>query len=1063
MIEFIIGRRKSGKSTYLIKKIQSCIQNKEGCILLVPEQSTLENEEEMIRVLGSQGLLDVQVLGFNKLSNLYLKKTPLRNKQILKEKGQLLVLNRAISSLDLKVFNKPKAGIVKELLKVIGYLQEVDQDRLNQADFKSQPHLMEKIQDILTIKKSYEDFIHNDYVDQNNLYDELEMAIKKDQVVSTLHIFVDDFYRFSKKQLRVLFTLMKFAKSFSLAIDADSRDPSLFAPSLSILEDLKAFAQAEGLAFEVTEMKDQWYENTNIALLDNHLSKNRRGVFPDTVDGLVIRRVTNYDLEIKKLFESILRLYDQGIQYNEMKIVCNNLDAYRNYFKFYRRLYGVPLFINEKVKVHNHPLSRLVLGFIRLTEKNYTDFIVDILKTGYLDFSPEEIETLEAYVLENGIHYNKWNKVIGGEAFIEVEESRIKVLDLISDYRKTLDKTNLKTRIASMYQFLTKIKVYESIKEKTEQFKEKGNYNSVYINTQIWNVLLDTLDQLVAFLGDQSLSEEDLYWLLRNSLERENISILPVKSNEVLVISSEDAFKEKAVAVFLIGVNEGHFPEVIGEDLLFPLKENESLEQAYGWKQDKSSRQEIKNLENYFALTIANKYLYLSYSMSDGEGGSLNPSYLISQLEKFGTSKGGTEENSLKIQDAFHEDTGYFYSPEVSLTHLIQEAFQSNSNPEGVAFSKSIWSGVKEQFKDLLEELRLYDKEEVQDGLVAASIVREAFYKNDLPYFSISKLEGYGRCPYHFFLSYAIRPKEEQDYEIPAMEYGNIFHNVLYHAGRAGYLATANAHEKELTALFETEYEAKGFEKYDTMAQTYYKEKAIREGVELVAYLNKEAEESHFTPVAFELEFGPGKEVSEYTLQGEDGTEIFMDGKIDRVDLLQEQEVTYLRVLDYKLRNKSIDLSKIKDGISFQLFLYLNTLQKDKHKKFGEKTNPAGLFYAPCISQDGPRMMSSLVVENPSFFHDKSPYVKNKGLPIEDFDALAQGMDETILQHARKILKGDFKPYPYFYGTTNKGCLYCSYGNICRISQRKTFRRLKTINTKKSEKVQGGDRYGVDE
>ena len=193
MIEFIIGRRKSGKSTYLIKKIQSCIQNKEGCILLVPEQSTLENEEEMIRVLGSQGLLDVQVLGFNKLSNLYLKKTPLRNKQILKEKGQLLVLNRAISSLDLKVFNKPKAGIVKELLKVIGYLQEVDQDRLNQADFKSQPHLMEKIQDILTIKKSYEDFIHNDYVDQNNLYDELEMAIKKDQVVSTLHIFVDDF------------------------------------------------------------------------------------------------------------------------------------------------------------------------------------------------------------------------------------------------------------------------------------------------------------------------------------------------------------------------------------------------------------------------------------------------------------------------------------------------------------------------------------------------------------------------------------------------------------------------------------------------------------------------------------------------------------------------------------------------------------------------------------------------------------------------------------------------------------------------------------------------------
>ena len=132
-IEFVLGRRQSGKSKYMTDILKKHIDSKEICYFLVPEQSTLDTENKIISRLKSKGLLDVQVVSFKKLGNLLLKNSNLRLKTFLTEQGQLLILNKIINELnnELVFFKKAKASTLEEINKVIGSLRDLDNIALN--------------------------------------------------------------------------------------------------------------------------------------------------------------------------------------------------------------------------------------------------------------------------------------------------------------------------------------------------------------------------------------------------------------------------------------------------------------------------------------------------------------------------------------------------------------------------------------------------------------------------------------------------------------------------------------------------------------------------------------------------------------------------------------------------------------------------------------------------------------------------------------------------------------------------------------------------------------------
>ena len=97
----------------------------------------------------------------------------------------------------------------------------------------------------------------------------------------------------------------------------------------------------------------------------------------------------------------------------------------------------------------------------------------------------------------------------------------------------------------------------------------------------------------------------------------------------------------------------------------------------------------------------------------------------------------------------------------------------------------------------------------------------------------------------------------------------------------------------------------------------------------------------------FELEVGRDGDVKPFTLLLPGGERIQVEGKIDRVDIMQKDGISYVRVVDYKTGVKKFRLSDILYGLNMQMLLYLIALWRD-NSKYGSVV-PAGILYMPAL------------------------------------------------------------------------------------------------------------------
>ena len=70
----------------------------------------------------------------------------------------------------------------------------------------------------------------------------------------------------------------------------------------------------------------------------------------------------------------------------------------------------------------------------------------------------------------------------------------------------------------------------------------------------------------------------------------------------------------------------------------------------------------------------------------------------------------------------------------------------------------------------------------------------------------------------------------------------------------------------------------------------------------------------------------------------ENGKQIEIIGKIDRVDIAKTEDGKYIRIIDYKSSIKDIDFSEVYGGLQLQLITYLDAMCKI------EDFTPAGIL-----------------------------------------------------------------------------------------------------------------------
>lgn len=211
-------------------------------------------------------------------------------------------------------------------------------------------------------------------------------------------------------------------------------------------------------------------------------------------------------------------LRDEKLRYRDIAVLTGNLGGYEKIIDAVFSEYEIPFFIDRKVDINNHPLTRMILSMFDVFIDNWSyEAVFSYLKTGLTNVEMHDIDKLENYVLACGIRGSIWTREWDmSPDFIPDEkntEAQTEMLDRINRIReevvkpllefrnKTKGKRTAREFCTAIYDFLVGLDVPDKIEQSIRKFNDKGDLSLANEYSQVWNTVMDLLNQIVEAMG----------------------------------------------------------------------------------------------------------------------------------------------------------------------------------------------------------------------------------------------------------------------------------------------------------------------------------------------------------------------------------------------------------------------------------------------------------------------------------------------------------------------------------------------------------------------------------
>ena len=108
--------------------------------------------------------------------------------------------------------------------------------------------------------------------------------------------------------------------------------------------------------------------------------------------------------------------------------------------------------------------------------------------------------------------------------------------------------------------------------------------------------------------------------------------------------------------------------------------------------------------------------------------------------------------------------------------------------------------------------------------------------------------------------------------------------------------------------------------------------------------LAEQVKKGDFVPSGFEVSFSAIDNLKAMKIRLSEDEELLLKGRIDRLDLCEDEKHVYVKIIDYKSGNTSFDLAALYYGLQLQLVVYMDAALEMEERKNPEKTAvPAGI------------------------------------------------------------------------------------------------------------------------
>lgn len=1069
-------------------------------LLLVPDQFSLQAERDAFFYLDKTGLMDLAVVDFSALGHKILKEAGGPVPPLIDKYGRHMLLTRILEESDdaLKIYKgvRGKNSFVERVNMLISEMKrsEVSVDMLREVSesLEDSSFLKYKLKDIVTLFSLYEEAIAGKYLDSEDYITFYGDKMLNSSLVAASDVWVYGFDTFTPKNMLVLERILKTARSLNIVMtweDAaktppersakvDAGDPSqsgdaawpgdagfLAADDREDLFSLTGFVirnlveMAEDLNEEVT------CQAITGSVRDNLWSKTLReiSVSPEAPLQEKDPRITavctsNIYAEADRAAAYILQLVrEHGYRFGDIVVVCNDTGLRSGVIRRTFVRWGIPVFIDQKRKVIQHPVVGFLLSLLEIIGNGYRDSaVMQLIKSGFLGLAEEEQDALENYVQQFKIRGTLWKKPFSrmgdnytAEDLNRFNELREQVVSVIETARDRIGKYNTAgEKIRGLYGFLADDFMMEDrIEAMAKAQQEAGFLDGAAETGQSWNVICRIFDQIVETVGEERLSGRALRQIVEAGLAEMEIGIVPVNPDSVLVGTMQRTRVGRVKALLVLGANEGLLPLQKTDEGLLSEREKAVLEEMdleFSRTEDMVKQEE--RLAIYRTLSQPEERLYVSCSRIDETGGELRPSAVFRELENFLQSRAESDDSVVLGDLEDGEVTEIAVSPKGAISYLtdaFREYLEDGKLDEDWLYA-GLWYGSHEP--EEMERIRRGMEFDNEQNALGGQMA-DALYRGDRRAIeaSASRLEKYSGCPFAHFISYGLRPEDLRVFEMGPREIGDIYHECIMKlsqrltAGEDSFQGldavpvaitdpdsrwmkiTQEECREEIRRILQEETGTYREGLLSSGRNESYRTERIVDICSRVAWaMIGQVRRGRIREMYFEQPFARGAQLPPIRVTAGEH-EVLIKGKIDRMDVLEMPEhedgmETAVRIVDYKTGGDSVDVEHFRSGYKLQLMLYLKAATQKQEVK------PAGVFLFKIREIDADADMKNIYPGREAMEERMEDAYKLEGIVLDDMDMI-DAMD-TEIGGASKVLPIKYVKKNGTYSGSSGGYLF---------------------------------------
>lgn len=1110
-LRFYFGPSGSGKSHRIYEEIMQRAAQEPGrnFLIIVPDQFTMQTQKDLVMRSDRGGILNIDVLSFGRLSHRILEEVGTKEMPVLDDTGKSLVLQKIAADL------KEQLPAMGSLLHKQGYIHEVksaisefmqygistqDMDKLI-ASAEKRGALAMKLRDLKTLYRGFQDYIRDHFITTEETLDVLRRSLVKSKILPDSVVVFDGFTGFTPIQNRLIQELMRVCEETIVTVTiGEEEDPyqmdgeqKLFHLSKKTVADLvKLAAEAEVTRGEDVFVKggpNRFAEAPALCYLEQNLFRYQYEPYTEKQCEIRMFEALSPREEVHQTALYIRKLIrEEGLTYRDIAVVIGDLEGYASYVETEFGQLEIPCFLDRTRGIVLNPMIEYIKSALQLYIRDFSyDTVFHFLRSGMADISREEIDELENYVIRTGARgYRTYSRLFtrkteemqqgsGQEDTERAEETLERLNRIRQQFADTVEILHMAPRakageyVDHLYDFLEQNQVQQKLLNYQQQFEQEGDLAKAREYAQIYRLVMDLLDQIYGLLGEEEISLQEFADILDAGFGEITVGTIPQNVDRIVVGDMERTRLKQVKVLFFLGVNDGNIPKNASKGGIISDMDREFLIES-GTEMAPSPRQQmyIQRLYLYLNMTKPSERLYLSYAKVNSDGKGIRPSYLIDTVRKlFPQLAVEYPQNRSRLEQIEGRQEGARY-----LAEELREYADGTLR--------------EEERQDFYLMYRAYEADpEGRDRLTAAAfrrykesglsrIVARALYGRQLEN-SVSRLETYAACACRHFLQYGLSLQEREEFGFEVSDMGNVYHAVLENF--AGKLAESGRTWWDFDENFATQAIKEAVEGYAaTYGETVLYSSARNEYAitrmsriltRTVLTLQQHLKQGSFQPDDYELSFRFAEDLDSIHVDLSEEEKMHLQGRIDRIDVSEDAEHVYVKVIDYKSGNKKFDLAALYYGLQLQLVVYMNAAMELESRKHPDKEIvPAALLY---YHIDDPTIetpveltqeqineeiltklrMNGVVNSDPAvverldrFLQDKSkviPVEKKKDgsfsarsgiLSREELQLVSAYVDTKIRQIGREILDGKIAANPYEKGN-EEACTYCAYKKVC--------------------------------